>query len=279
MTKSITYRYPCALTIAGSDSSGGAGIQADLKSFAACGVYGASVITAVTAQNTTGVSAIHELPTEIVAAQLDAVFSDIEFSAVKIGMLASADIIRLVADRIQQYQIEKVVLDTVMVAKSGHALLPYEAVAALQQYLIPLATVITPNLPEAARLLQLSELSDEEDTVRQLLAQGANAVLLKGGHGTEDILLDLLQEKGKPALHFRHPRIASKNTHGTGCSLSSALAAGLAHGLPLTQATEEAIDWLYQAITQSWPLGHGQGPVHHFWQFWPSPKNVPDAKL
>lgn len=274
----IPYRYPCALTIAGSDSSGGAGIQADLKSFAARGVYAASVITAVTAQNTTGVSAIHTVPTEIIAAQLDAVFSDIEFSAVKIGMLASADIIRLVADRLQQFKIKKVVLDTVMVAKSGHALLPDEAVAALQQYLIPLATVITPNLPEAARLLQLTELPSAEETVRQLLMHGANAVLLKGGHGTDDILLDLLQEKGKPAQHFHHPRIASKNTHGTGCSLSSAIAAGLAHGLSLAQASEEAIDWLYQAILESWPLGHGQGPVHHFWQFWPSPKNDPTTK-
>ena len=273
-----TPSYPCALTIAGSDSSGGAGIQADLKTFAALGAYGASVITAVTAQNTTGVRAIHDVPVEIVAAQLDAVFSDIAFAAIKIGMLSSAAIIRVVADRLRANGIRNVVLDPVMVAKSGNALLHDEAVSALITELLPLATIVTPNLPEANRLLCVEQLPDAQETAQRLLALGAPAVLLKGGHGDGDKVLDNLYQTGQPPLCYTHTRLTTRHTHGTGCSLSSAIAAGLAHGLPLPQACEQAIIWVHAAIAHSWPLGHGQGPIHHFWELWPQLDEATDTE-
>jgi len=263
-------RYPCALTIAGSDSGGGAGIQADLKTFAALGVYGAGVITAVTAQNTRGIRAIHDIPLPVVAAQLDAVLEDIPFGAVKIGMLSSSEIIATVAERLRAHGARAVVLDPVMVAKSGDSLLRDDAVQTLIENLLPLATIITPNLPETARLLGRAQVEDTTEAANALLALGPGAVLIKGGHAGGDEIEDLLVRQGENAPYrYRHPRVDTVNTHGTGCSLSSAIAAGLAHGLALPAATEAAIDWLQGAIEHAWPLGGGHGPVHHFWKWWP----------
>ncbi len=261
-------RHPCALTIAGSDSSGGAGIQADLKTFAALGVYGASAITAVTAQNTRGVRAINVLPPAIITAQVDAVLDDLPIGAVKIGMLSSADVIAVVADRLCAYGTPNIVLDTVMLAKSGDALLRDDAVQALIEQLLPLATIITPNLPEAARLLGRMQLGDAIEAARALLALGAPAVLLKGGHAAGETITDILVTLDAEPVRFTHPRMPTVNTHGTGCSLSSAIAAGLARGLPLPDAVEAGIHWLHQAIVHAWPLGSGHGPVHHFWRLW-----------
>ena len=264
----LSSRYPCALTVAGSDSGGGAGIQADLKTFAALGVYGASVITAITAQNTVGVRAIHDIPPPVVAAQLDAVLEDLPIGAVKIGMLSSAEIIAVVAERLRAHGVTTVVLDTVMVAKSGDLLLHDEAVQGLIDHLLPLATIITPNLPEAARLLGRKALGDHREAARELLALGPAAVLLKGGHGEGDEIEDLLVSRDGTECSFPHPRVATKNTHGTGCTLSAAVAAGLARGLAAPQAVEEAITWLQGAIRHAWTLGAGHGPVHHFWELW-----------
>ncbi|HOF87375.1 MAG TPA: bifunctional hydroxymethylpyrimidine kinase/phosphomethylpyrimidine kinase [Armatimonadota bacterium] len=261
--------YPCALTIAGSDSGGGAGIQADLKTFAANGVYGASVITALTAQNTTGVRAIHTAPTAIIAAQMDAVLEDLPIGAIKIGMLSSAAVIRVVADRLRAHAPRPLVLDPVMVAKSGDPLLHADAIAALTEELLPLAALLTPNLPEAARLLGLPAIADAAGAARALHALGPDAVLLKGGHAAGEEITDLLALPDGAVHVFRHPRLATPNTHGTGCSLSSAIAAGLAKRLPLPHAVEHAITWLHGAIAHAWPLGAGHGPVHHFWQLWP----------
>ena len=223
---------PIALTIAGSDSSGGAGIQADLKTFAALGVYGASVITALTAQNTQGVSGIHQVPAEFVTAQIDAVFSDLAVGAVKIGMVAHPPVIDAIVAGLKRWSPKHVVLDPVMVATSGDRLLAAEAVDALRTKLIPLASVITPNLPEAAALLDEGVAADEaavEKQGRRLLALGCKVVLIKGGHGEGAESIDyLIDSSGVTALAA--PRIATKNTHGTGCSLSSAIAAGLAKG-------------------------------------------------
>ena len=262
------------LTIAGSDSGGGAGIQADLKTFSALGTYGASVITALTAQNTRAVSAIHDVPPTFVRAQLDAVFDDIEFAAVKVGMLSRPEIIDAVADRLHRHGARNVVLDPVMVAKSGDRLLRAEAVAALKALLLPLATVLTPNLPEAAVLLDLDQARDAAGMIEaaaRLRELGPHAVLLKGGHlevGAEsiDVLVD-----GAPPLTLAAPRIATANTHGTGCTLSSAIAALLARGLPLRRAAREAKAYVTAAIRAAYRLdvGHGHGPVHHFHALWP----------
>lgn len=263
--------YPCALTIAGSDSGGGAGIQADLKTFSALGVYGASVITAITAQNTVGVRAIHEVPVDIICAQLDAVLEDFPISAIKIGMLSSAEIIHAVAERLISHNVDNIVLDTVMIAKSGNTLLQESALDTMIAELIPLATIITPNLPEAACLLHLPAVAQADTEIAAtLLALGPRAVLLKGGHSDEEVITDLLYTVELPnATLFQHPRIHTTHTHGTGCSLSSAIAAGLAYGLSIPAATGAAITWLQGAISHAWPLGHGHGPVHHFWQLWP----------
>lgn len=264
-------RYPCALTIAGSDSGGGAGLQADLKTFAAHGVYGASVITAVTAQNTCGVRAVHPLPPAIVAAQLAAVLEDMPIAAVKVGMLATAPIVATVAEQLRRYPTPHLVLDTVMLSTSGPRLIDAEGVTAMREHLFPLATVITPNLPEAACLLGRETIEDPITAARLLLDSGARAVLLKGGHGAGDELIDVLvtRDSSAPTL-FRHPRLATPHTHGTGCTLSAALAAGLAHGLPLHTVVEAAIHWIEQAIAQAWTPGRGPGSLHHFWQYWPS---------
>jgi len=263
---------PVALTIAGSDSSGGAGIQADLKTFAALGVYGASVITALTAQNTVGVSGIHQVPAEFVTAQIDAVFSDLEIGAVKIGMVAQRESIDAIVAGLKRWSPKHVVLDPVMVATSGDPLLAAEAIEVLRSKLIPCASVITPNLPEAAALLDepvaLSEAAIENQG-RRLLAMGCRAVLIKGGHGQGAESTDyLIDANGTVALSA--PRIATKNTHGTGCSLSSAIAAGLAKGDGLETAVRNAKAWISAAIAAAdrFSVGHGHGPVHHFHGFY-----------
>ena len=263
---------PVALTIAGSDSSGGAGIQADLKTFAALGVYGASAITALTAQNTKGVTGIHPVPAEFVTAQIDAVFSDLDVGAVKIGMVAQADSIDAIATSLKRWSPRHVVLDPVMVATSGDRLLAAEAVEALRTELIPLASVITPNLPEAAALLDepmaISE-AEIESQGHRLLALGCRAVLIKGGHGQGIESIDyLVSADGTTALVA--PRVATQNTHGTGCSLSSAVAAGLAKGEDLTNAVSNAKAWISAAIAAAdrFSVGHGHGPVHHFHRFY-----------
>jgi hydroxymethylpyrimidine/phosphomethylpyrimidine kinase len=259
---------PIALTIAGSDSSGGAGIQADLKSFAACGVYGASVITALTAQNTIGVRAVHPAPSDFVAAQLDAVFDDLDVRAVKIGMVADRAVIAAIARALVQRKPAHIVLDPVMVATSGDRLLAAEAVETLRRDLIPLADLITPNLPEAAALLDAAIAATEDDAVLQgqaLLARGARAVLVKGGHGGGAESVDILVTP-HGVTRFAAPRIATENTHGTGCSLSSAIAAFLARGHDLDSAVGAAKDFVSRAIAASDRLsvGRGHGPIHHF---------------
>jgi hydroxymethylpyrimidine/phosphomethylpyrimidine kinase len=263
---------PVALTIAGSDSSGGAGIQADLKSFAALGVYGASVITALTAQNTTGVTGIHLVPPAFVSAQLDAVFADLDIGAVKIGMVAQHAAVEVIAAALQRYAPKHVVLDPVMVATSGDRLLPADAVEALQAMLMPRASIVTPNLPEAAALLNESIAVSEAAIVeqgRRLVAMGCRAVLIKGGHGEGAESIDYLVERDAVAA-FRGPRIATRNTHGTGCSLSSAIAAELAKGTDLASAVRDAKTWIGAAIAEAgrFAVGHGHGPVHHFHRFY-----------
>lgn len=265
-------RTPVALTIAGSDSSGGAGIQADLKTFAALGVYGASAITALTAQNTRGVTGIHAVPAEFVTAQIDAVFSDLEVGAVKIGMVAQAASIDAIAAALSHWAPRHVVLDPVMVATSGDPLLASDAVKALRTRLIPLASVITPNLPEAAALLDAPVAANEaeiESQGRRLLALGCRAVLIKGGHGDGAESVDYLVDADN-AIALAAPRLATKNTHGTGCSLSSAVAAGLARGEALEQAVRNAKAWISAAIgaADRFSVGHGHGPIHHFHKFY-----------
>jgi hydroxymethylpyrimidine/phosphomethylpyrimidine kinase len=259
---------PIALTIAGSDSSGGAGIQADLKTFAAFGVYGASVITALTAQNTKGVSGIHHVPSDFVTAQMDAVFSDLDVNAVKIGMVARRATIEAIVAALERWSPKHVVLDPVMVATSGDRLIDHGAVEGLRTMLIPRAALITPNLPEAAALLDEPVAADEaaiESQGRRLLAMGCRMVLIKGGHGQGAESIDYLVG-GDGVTALAAPRIATQNTHGTGCSLSSAIAAGLAKGEPLETAVRHAKTWISAAIAAADRLdvGHGHGPIHHF---------------
>jgi hydroxymethylpyrimidine/phosphomethylpyrimidine kinase len=265
-------RTPIAVTIAGSDSGGGAGIQADLKTFAAFGVYGASVVTALTAQNTHGVTAIHDVPAEFIAAQMDAVFSDLDVGAVKIGMLSQPAVIAAVAAGLDRHGQTNVVLDPVMVAASGDRLLAPEAVDVLRRDLIPRALVVTPNLPEAAALLDVAPAADEGEMRAQaerLLAFGPRAVLLKGGHGAGPESVDIFFD-GAVELRLPAPRIATRNNHGTGCTLSSAIAAGLAKGLHLVEAVAEAKAYVTMAISTAdrLSIGSGHGPVHHFHAWW-----------
>jgi len=264
---------PVALTIAGSDSGGGAGIQADLKTFAALGVYGASAITALTAQNTRGVVAIHAVPAAFVTAQIDAVLSDLAVGAVKIGMLGNADVVAAVAAALDRWNAANVVLDPVMIASSGERLLAADAVEALKRRLIPRARIVTPNLPEAAALLDTAVAADEiamAAQVDRLLALGAKAVLLKGGHGAGAESVDLLSHEGR-IIRLAAPRIATRNTHGTGCTLSSAIAAGLANGKEIPRAVADAKVFVSAAIAAADQLavGHGGGPLHHFHALWP----------
>jgi hydroxymethylpyrimidine/phosphomethylpyrimidine kinase len=254
------------MTIAGSDSGGGAGIQADLKTFQALGVYGTSALTAITAQNTLGVFAVHEIPAEAVAAQIDAVASDIGVDAAKTGMLSSAEIIATVGERIRHWGIERLVVDPVMVAKGGDRLLREDAVQALIHELLPLAMVLTPNLPEAEVIVGRS--LEGEDQIRQaardILDLGPRAVLMKGGHRSGSTARDVLFD-GRSFHVFESERFETLNTHGTGCTLSAGIAAGLASGLELVDAVERAKRYLTEAIRHATPLGHGHGPVAHDW--------------
>jgi hydroxymethylpyrimidine/phosphomethylpyrimidine kinase len=264
---------PIALTIAGSDSGGGAGIQADLKTFSALGVYGCSVITALTAQNTRAVAAIHDVPPDFLRAQIDTVFEDIRIDAVKIGMLGRPEVIVAVAEGLRRWRPRWIVLDPVMVAKSGDALLREEAVSALREELLPLADLITPNLPEAAVLLGEEPVRERAAMGRvaaRLQGLGARNVLLKGGHLGGPTSPDLLLFGGE--LHWLEGRrVDTRNTHGTGCTLSSAIAAYLARGRPLPEAVARAKAWLTEALAaaDSLGVGHGHGPVHHFHALWP----------
>ncbi|MET0968613.1 MAG: bifunctional hydroxymethylpyrimidine kinase/phosphomethylpyrimidine kinase [Tardiphaga sp.] len=259
---------PVALTIAGSDSSGGAGIQADLKTFAACGVYGASAITALTAQNTRGVTGVYPVPAGFVTEQIDAVFEDLDAGAVKIGMVSQRDVIAAIAAGIARWTPKHVVLDPVMVATSGDRLLAPEAVEALRTILIPRADLITPNLPEAAALLDegiaVSE-TDIEAQGRRLLALGCRAVLIKGGHGSTAQSIDHYVT-ANTTLALPAPRVTTPNTHGTGCTLSSAIAAALAKGEKMESAVRFAKAYVTAAIESAdrFTVGHGHGPVHHF---------------
>lgn len=254
---------PRLLTIAGSDSGGGAGIQADLKTFAAHGAYGMSVVTAITAQNTREVTALHEVPAEIVSAQIDAVVSDIGADAVKIGMLSSMAILEVVAAGLERHRPPLVVLDPVMIAKSGDSLISGEAIDQLSATLLPLATLVTPNLPEAERLVgHPVESDDQRRAAARKLAQRGPAVLIKGGHGHGDEVTDLLFD-GQEFHNWTHPRIKTTSTHGTGCTLSSAIACRLAWGDELPAAVSGAIEYLHDAIRTAYPLGGGHGPVNH----------------
>lgn len=272
MTSNLYLDPPVALTIAGSDSGGGAGIQADLKTFAALGVYGCSVISSLTAQNTLGVQGVFPVPAEFVGAQLSAVVSDFKINAIKTGMLANAAIIEVIANHLPLNLAVPLVVDPVMVATSGDRLLEEEAVAALIKHLLPRASLVTPNLLEAAALLgetPAQTFAQVQHQAERILALGPRAVLIKGGHGTGAEAVDLLLD-ASGFESFVAPRLATKNTHGTGCTLASAIAAGLAKGLPLREALANAKAYLHAALTagQFWHLGRGNGPVHHFYPFY-----------
>jgi hydroxymethylpyrimidine/phosphomethylpyrimidine kinase len=270
----VSAHPPIAVTIAGSDSSAGAGIQADLKTFAAQEVYGASVITALTAQNTRGVLTIHRVPPAFVTREIDAVYSDLAVSATKIGMLARAAIVTAVAEGLRRWKAANIVLDPVIVSSSGRRLASRDAVGAMKGALFPLAKLITPNLDEAAALLGEGLAADENAMVRQgekLMRLGAGAVLVKGGHAEGSDSVDILVD-ASGATPFRARRIETQNTHGTGCTLSSAIAAGLAKGLSLRDAVDAAKAYVTAAIAAAAELkiGAGHGPLHHFHASWRS---------
>lgn len=260
-----------ALTIAGSDSCGGAGIQADLKTFSANGVYGMSVITAVTAQNTQGVFAVQDIDEDIIKAQIDAIFTDIIVDAVKIGMVSKISTINAVSEKLEQYKPENVVLDPVMISKSGYSLLKPESKTALINKLIPLASIITPNVPEAEEILKevkkdntkIETIAEMEKAVKEIYKLGCKNVLLKGGH-IKGEAIDVLYD-GKDIMHFCSERIHTKNTHGTGCTLSSAIASNLALGFGIKDAVKNAKEYITTAIKHSLDIGHGVGPTNHFY--------------
>lgn len=259
------------LTIAGSDTCGGAGIQADLKSFSANGVYGMSVITAVTAQNTQGVFAVQDIDQDIIRAQIDAIFTDISVDAVKIGMVSKIDTIDAISDKLHQYKPSNLVLDPVMISKSGYSLLRPESKTALIKKLIPLSTIITPNLPEAeeilkevkAELKKIETVEDMEEAAKEIYKLGCKNVFLKGGH-LEGEAIDVLYD-GKDITHFYSERIHTKNTHGTGCTISSAIAANLALGYSVKESVEMAKQYITIAIKHSLDIGQGVGPTNHFY--------------
>ena len=260
-----------ALTIAGSDPSGGAGIQADLKAFSALGAYGMSVITALTAQSTQGVNGVHAIPAEFIEAQFNTLYQDIHIDSVKIGMLMNKEIVTTVHQLLNNHPIANIVLDTVMIAKGGHPLLKADAISAIRDLLLPLATIITPNLPEAAALLDCSEAKNEEQMQQQgyeLLKLGCQAVLMKGGHLPSQESPDYLITHDN-IIRMTSPRIATRNTHGTGCTLSAAIAALLPKH-HLEDAIKHAKNYLQGAIehADSLKIGKGIGPTHHFYQWW-----------
>lgn len=255
------------LTIAGSDCSGGAGIQADLKTFAAHGTYGMSVITSVVAENTCKVISIHNVPTKVIAEQIDAVFTDIEPDAVKVGMLSDSDVMETVAEKLKEYKVPFAVIDPVMIAKGGCALMQPQAHKTLTDNMIPLAYLLTPNIPEAEEILKctIQTVEDMKDACKRIHQLGAKNVLVKGGHfegDPTDVLYD-----GKEFYLFQGKRIDSKNTHGTGCTLSSAIAANLANGLSLREAVKEGKEYVANAILYTTPIGHGHGPTNHFYKW------------
>ena len=258
-------RPPVVLTVAGSDSGGGAGIQADLKTFHQWGVYGASAVTAVTAQNTLGVQKVHAVPPSIVAAQIASVADDFSVRAVKTGMLANAETVRAVAAALRERNPSDYVLDPVVVATSGDRLLDPDAVAVVMDELVPLATLVTPNWPEAAVLTGVEDRSPAgmEQAARILAEAGADAVLVKGGHAGGDDVVDVFWD-GRSSRVLRGPRIRTRHTHGTGCALSAAVAAGVALGRPLAEAVEAAVAWVRRAIAEAPGLGAGHGPINHF---------------
>ncbi len=261
---------PHALTIAGSDSGGGAGIQADLKTFAAFGVFGTSAITAITAQNTQAVTSVQEIDLEVIAAQIDAVISDIRIDVVKTGMLSSAAIVELVAQKAKEHRFEKLVVDPVMVAASGARLLREDAVESIRNQLLPLATVVTPNLPEAEVLtgVEINSLPEMEEAARRIHALGPNYVVIKGGHlenaeHSDDLLFD-----GESFETFSAHRIKTTSNHGTGCTFASAVASGLAHGHTVNRSIADAKAYVTAAIANAFPVGHGHGPLNHFHHWW-----------
>ena len=256
------------MTIAGSDSSGGAGIQADLKTFAAMGVYGTSVVTAITAQNTLGVHRVQAMAPDLVAAQIDAVLDDIGADAVKTGMLASAGIVEVVADRIREHSLANVVVDPVMRAGGGEPLLSKEALAALRDTLLPLALVVTPNLAEAAALTgeEVRDFAGMRAAAAKIAAMGARNVVVTGGH-LEGPAVDLLFD-GREYHELAAPRVDTANTHGSGCTFASAIAASLAKGLDVRQAVVTAKAFVTKALQQSFAVGKGNGPVHQFFRYW-----------
>lgn len=269
--------YARTLTIATSDSGGGAGIQADLKTFSALGCFGMSVLAAATAQNTHEVRSIEAFPPKFVATQIDVVLDDIGTDAIKIGMLYNSEIIRTIADRLAAHDSKNIVLDPVMVAKSGAKLIKDEAIETMKNELFPLSTLITPNLPEAETLLEddISDQSQMEEAARKLLAFGSDAVLLKGGHFSKQqsidcLVLDESLANDKAVYWFEADRVDTKNTHGTGCTLSSAIAAGLAKGMNLPDSVQQAKDYVTASISagSTYKLGEGHGPLHHFYEFW-----------
>lgn len=253
-----------ALTIAGSDSGGGAGIQADLKTFSALEVYGMSVLTSITAQNTIGVQGVHDLPPDFVGLQIDSVMQDIGADAVKTGMLSNTQIIKIVSKKIKEYQVENLVIDPVMVAKGGDRLLREDAIEALKEDLIPLAIVVTPNLSEAEVLsgIRIRNIEDIKEAARKIHKLGAKNVLIKGGHLLSAKAIDFLYN-GESFKEFNAERIDTKNTHGTGCTLSSAIAAGLAQEKEIEEAVEIAKRYISLAIKNSLAIGHGHGPLNH----------------
>ena len=278
----MSVRAPAVLTIAGSDSGGGAGIQADLKTFAALGVYGTSAITAITAQNTQRVARVHHLPPDLVAAQIDAVASDISIDAAKTGMLGTAAVIEVVATKVGEYELRPLVVDPVMVASGGEALLEPDAVDTLRERLLPLATVLTPNLAEAETLLgrPFASWDDIREGAKELVALGAGAVVITDGHtvsgadgqrpvvaGREGPAVDLLYD-GTEFHEFTASRVDTTSTHGTGCTFASAIAAGLAKGDDLRGAVAMAKAYVTKAMQFAYPVGQGRGPVHHFYRYW-----------
>ena len=259
---------PRAMTIAGSDSGGGAGIQADLKTFAALGVFGTSALTAVTAQNTLRVTDALELPTSLIRSQIDAIMADIGTDAVKTGMLSSSAVIEAVADKIQEYDLRRLVIDPVMVAKGGDRLLQEEAAETLRNVLIPLAQVVTPNGPEAEVLTgrRIEALDDARDAARELVGMGARTAVVKGGHfdgPATDIMYD-----GNEFRAFTSQRVETTSTHGTGCTFASAIAAGLAKGISVRDAVSQAKRYVTATIRQAFPMGAGHGPLNHFYDLW-----------
>ena len=266
-------KYNRVLTIAGSDSGGGAGIQADIKSISACGCYASSAITAITAQNTIGVRDIHPIPSAILKSQIEAVLEDIGTDAIKIGMLHSPEIIQVLADCLDKFPIKNVVLDPVMVATSGDKLLKDEAIDHLKTILFPKVRIITPNLPEAEMLLgrKIEKQSEFRSIAKELAQKYQVSVLLKAGHLTEDNLIDVLYDLEKSeCVDLASKRVETKNTHGTGCSLSSALASFLARGFDISDSAKKAKDFITESIIagRDYEIGQGHGPVHHFYQFW-----------